>query len=232
MTVLTACSDASKLMGFGAMSAVFTSADPFAAELSAIANEAAQDIGKAHDWHKLLVLNAQAGDGSATAFDLPSDYDRMPVKAAVFLTSTTRPMTRIDDLDVWMDHRLQSLGDPLGEWMLLGGQINIYPAMPSGVSAKFYYISNQVAADSGGTAKAAFTADSDVFRLPERLLKLALIWRWRQMKGYDYAEDLQSYEVALAREIKNDKGSRIVAVGQARISGDVATAFPGNIVVA
>jgi hypothetical protein len=231
MTVLSAASNASRLLGKGVISALLTSTDPFHVELTALCDEAATDIAKRHDWQKLLTLNTQAGDGSDTTFDLPSDYDRMPVKARVFQTSTSRSMMPVTDLDIWLENTLQSGTAPFGEWIILGGQINIRPALGASDSAKFYYVSKNIVDPASGSNHAVpFTLDTDVFVLPERLLTLGLIWRWRQMKGLDYAEDMNSFEIALAQEIARDKGSRMIAIGRARIPDGVELAYPGTIV--
>jgi hypothetical protein len=230
MTVLSAASGASRLLGKGAISALLTSTDPFHVELVALCDEVATDIAKRHDWNKLLTLKTQAGDGSDTTFDLPSDYDRMPVKAAVFQTSTTRPMMPVTDLDVWLANTLEAGTAPYGEWIIISGQINIRPALGASDSAKFYYVSNSVVDPaSGSNHSVPFTLDTDVFVLPERLLQLGLIWRWRYMKGLDYAEDMNTFELALAQEIARDKGSRMFAIGRARIPDDVHLAYPGAI---
>jgi hypothetical protein len=150
----------------------------------------------------------------------------MPVKASVFLNSSKQPMTPIQDLDVWLQNRLQSLSG--NEWMLLSGQIHIFPAMGASDSAKFYYITNLIVDPVTGANKTAFTIDTDVFLLPERLLTLSLIYRWRHIKGYDYVEDMQNFEIALAQAIARDKGSRILAIGEPRMpAGDPV--FPGTI---
>ena len=65
--------------------------------------------------------------------------------------------------------------------------------------------------------------------LPERLLTLGLIWRWRAQKRQEYAEDLRNYEIALSEEIGRDKGSQIIAVGAARWPGRVGTSYPGPL---
>lgn len=232
--VLAIAQDACKLMGRAASaavpSAIFGSSETFARELAGVANEAATYIMKQHDWRLLTTLKTQAGDGSDTSFPLPSDYDRMPVKAAMFRASTTRPMVPINDLDTWQFNRLQSLSNPTGEWILLGGELQIYPAMASTDSAKYYYISNKFAtAVDAVTTKAAFSVDTDTFRLGDRLLKLGIIWRWRALKGLEYAEDMENFEIALAQEIARDKGSRRIAIGQARMPSGVSQAYPGTI---
>lgn len=229
MTLLTVCDEVAKQIRRGTgLSSVVNSTDPFAQELYSFSTEAATDIAKGHDWRLLTTLATLTGDGATTDFSLPSDYDRMPVKANVFRSSTTRPMTPINDLDDWQYNRLQSFNNPNGEWIILGGLILVYPAMSNTDTAKFYYQSNLIIDPASGSNKTAFTIDTDVFRLPERLLKLSLIWRWKQSKGYDYAEDMQTYGVALAQEITRDKGSRMIGVGRARMP-DVDLAYPGNI---
>ncbi|WP_141339702.1 hypothetical protein [Bradyrhizobium sp. USDA 3458] len=229
MTILSACDQASKLMGKGAMTSLFANTDPFAGELAALSNDVAPDIAKRYDWQKLITLNSQVGDGTATAFDLPANYDRMPVKANVWLSSTSLPMEHVTDLDDWRQRRLLSLSSLGGEWTIIGGQMQIFPAMTASQTATFYYVSNQIVSKSGGSTDAAFSADTDSFRLPERLMSLALIWRWRQMKRFDYAEDMETFEIALAQEIARDKGSKIIRVGVARTPDWTVPTYPGTI---
>jgi hypothetical protein len=231
MTVLSACQDAAKLMGMGAAAPtqIYGSTSPLAIDFSVIANEAAKAVMKAHDWRKLTTLHTQAGDGSDTSFALPSDYDRMPLKAKIFSTSTNLPLYQVADLDEWQDMTLQGFTGTVGSWIMLGGELQILPALAVGESAQFYYISNLIVTPDTGSNKAAFTIDTDVFRLPERLLTLAIIWRWRAMKGLNYSEEMRNFEIAAGEEYGREKGSRIITVGRARISGDVQMTYPGTI---
>lgn len=231
MTILSVCQDAARLLlpAQTPPSAIFGNTNPFAVELRTLANEGALAIFKEHDWQKQLTLKTQTGDASATAFDLPSDFDRMPIKANVFNSLTSLPMHRVRDLDVWLDHRLRTFGTVHGEWMIIGGQLNVYPVMSASQSAKYYYLSNKTVTANDASTKASFTADTDVWRLPERLLMLDLLWRWRHRKGLAYAEDMRNCEIAKAQEIKTDKGSHIVMVGRARLPADTVPTFPGTI---
>src|SRR5689334_2948215 len=179
MTILSTAQDAAKEMGLAAPSSLLASTDKFAIELAALAKECAIYIARNYDWRLFTTLATATGDGSTTAFPLStiaSDYDRMPVKAAVWKSSTTRPMQPVNDLDVWRFNRLQSFSNPSGEWMILGGSMQIYPVLSNTETATFYYQSNKIVKDSGDTPKLTFTVDTDVFRLSERLLKLCLKW--------------------------------------------------------
>ena len=226
MTVLSAIDQASRLMGKGSVTLAFTSANPFAAEMTALANEAAADMAKGYDWRRLTALHTVTGDGTANDFDLPDDYDRMPVKMDLMRGADGRLLEKVDDLDDWNYRRTTNLTPNDGEWIMLGGQLSIYPALASGETVRFYYVSNKFAKDNSGTAKASFTADSDTFVLPERLLTLALIWRWRAMKGYEYAEDMQSYEIALSQEVLRERGPRILTTGRRGLPAGARYAYP------
>ena len=77
------------------------------------------------------------------------------------------------------------------------------------------------------TDKAKFTLDTDGIALPERLLTLGLIWRWRSQKRMEYSEDMANFEIAKAEEITNDKGRRPIIVGAQRMPVGGELAYPG-----
>ena len=234
MTVLTAVQNACKKPSLGLFptpTALFSSTEQNELELCSLANEAAQMIAKAHDWQLLTTLKTQAGDGSDTTFDLPTDYDRMPVKASVYLTSTKTQLSPVTDLDRWQEIQLLGLSGVVGWWIIIGGQMNVYPAIASTDSAKYYYQSNLIVTPNSGSNKATFTLDTDTFRLPERLLTLAIIWMWRAEKGLDYQQELSDFNMAFGQETGRDRGSHIIRLGRARIPDGVSTAFPASISV-
>jgi hypothetical protein len=80
-----------------------------------------------------------------------------------------------------------------------------------------------------GNDTTKFTQDTDTFVLNDRLLKLGLIWYWKQQKGQPYAEDLETYQTALSQLIGADKGSNLLEVGTRRLPADVSMAYPGVV---
>jgi hypothetical protein len=231
MTVLTACREAAVKLNQTVPTSVFTSTDPFAAELALAANEAAEAIMKAKEWQKLKTLATMTGDGSTTSFALPTDYDRMLVKGSVHSVSwQNAAFTKAEDEDDWLyTGDLDLTGTP-GKWIILGGRFQILPAMPVGETARFYYISKNVVALSAADAgsKVAFTLDSDVLVLPEKLLRLGIVWRWRSNKRMEYAEDMQNFEIACSEEMGSDKGSNVITIGRRRLPAETI-AYPGTI---
>jgi hypothetical protein len=99
--------------------------------------------------------------------------------------------------------------------------------MAGSETVKFFYISNQLV--SGG--KTEFTDDADVFVLNERLLKLAIIYLWKQMKGQDFAAELSDFEQAMDLEMDKDGGSAPVVSGNnvIRHNRQRSNVWPGTV---
>lgn len=263
MTILSAAQSAGISLLGRRPASLFSDDDVFGLELGNLATEAATDIAEYYDWQKLKLLQEYDGDGSTVAFDLPADYGRMLKDGELHsLNWRGRSFRKVDDENEWIYlQQTTPLGAP-GAWIILSGRMQIFPPMPVGERASFYYISKSIIAESadllsdqsdrimvdhagnifvddrGNTliafssflSKSAFTDDNDVFVLPERLLTLSLIWRWRQMKRMEYAEDLTNYEIALEKAAGTDKGARILVVGRQRSRfRDTVPAFPGRI---
>lgn len=231
MTILSVIQDASKFIGIPAPDAVFSSTVREHVELASIAQEMAERIANGHDWQLFSTIETITGDGSSEAFSLPTDYDRMLVKASVWSSSLETALSPITSLDKWLELDVQSFDFVVNAWTIYGGQMNIKPALATGVTAKYYYQSNLIVAPASGSNKVAFTADDDSFRLDERLLKLGIIWRWKEQKGQSYAEPMADYEELKERLVARDRGSRMMRIGRVRMPGDVTTAYPQAIEV-
>jgi hypothetical protein len=234
MTVLTVVQSASLRIGVTRPTVLFAGTTRELLELQNAVNDAAKMIAfdSGHDWTALKALGTFTGDGTSLAFDLPPDYRRMLKKTQMWPSSSpSSPLTHVIDSDKWLGTQVQNFSPVLGMWTLIGTQAHIRiggatGALGSGDTVQFYYVTNKVAQDSGGTAKTEFTADDDTFKLDDRLLTLALIYKWKQAKQQDYAEAMSDYENALFERIGADKGPSIIAVGRPRVPANVGLAYP------
>ncbi|WP_299830669.1 hypothetical protein [uncultured Roseobacter sp.] len=223
-TALEIVRNAAPRMGIDQPEVLFTSTDRQEIEVRGILQDAAEYILQQNDWSLLRTVNTDTGDGTTTAFALPSDYHRMTKDARVWSSRWQRPLIAITPED---DLRLEVRDYDIvtGTWMIQGGNINYRPALTATETAKWYYVSNAIIAPSSGASKARFTADSDVFRLGDRLIELHLIWMWRAHKKLDYGEEMQSAEIALADAIGRDGGARILTQAS-RQNFRADTAYP------
>jgi hypothetical protein len=228
MTILEASQSAiARLIG-RRPAAVVSSQDEMEVEITALAQEAATDIAKAQDWQALTEFYPIAADGVSTAYDFPADYDRMVQATDMYDPNNwCWGYTHVVLYGDWI--RLQNSHVGLltpGAWTIRKNQFHFLPAPASGASALFPYISNNIFTSQSGSPKATITRDDDSFVLDERLLTLALIWRWKQMKQMDYAEDMRLYEDALSQEMTRDKGARVIRRNSRRVPSNVHVGWP------
>jgi hypothetical protein len=229
MTILAVFEQLCPVIGLAVPTTVYGSTDREHVELQALANEMAVRIAKAHDWTLLRTLKTYTGDATTTQHALPTDYMRMLKKAQVWSSELTTPLTHIVDTDYWLELDVRGISLGVNRWTILGGNMEIKPALDTAVTAKWYYISNLIVDPATGDNKALFTIDTDTFRLNERTLRLGCLWQWRANKGLPYGEDMANYEDALAQDIAQDQGSRLIRIGRVRMPTDARVAFHGNI---
>lgn len=230
MSVLTACQSALVRMIGKKPATVFSSTEQTVVEVADLVNEVAADIMKGHDWQALTEIYDITGDGAATAFPFPDDYDRMVLATDIYdANSWAWGYDHITSIGEWIMHTTGAAIRTPGAWMVRKDQFQFSPTPSAGQIARFAYISNLFARDTIGTPKAAFTEDTDTFALDDRLLTLGLIWRWRAQKKLDYAEDMQTYEIALSQEQARDKGAKVIRSRVRRGPPNLRVGWPGQL---
>jgi|SRR5262245_9977634 len=234
MSLLSVVQDVCVFVGVERPDAVIANlaSDRTMQEMLALATEMAQRMAAdTRDWQKLKKQQTFAGDGTTTAFTLPSNYQRMPVSSNVWRSSqTAAPMRFIVNSDEWMRRRNAGEVDAWGEWTLMGGQMHIFPAMGVGVNATFVYLDrNPIRYVTTPPAPPGegdvFLNDTDTFILGERLLKLGMIWQWKQHKGSSYAEEMGTYSDAIANAMGFDQPAPTF-IGTTPISANARIAYP------
>lgn len=180
-------------------------------ELASLSETVADDIAKYHDWQQLTALSQVAGDGTAVDFPLPDDFDRFPLSGGIQdFNSWFWGYHHYADLDAFLFDEARDFNAAPGGWIIYGDRLRFAPAPAVAQSARFAYISKNYALAENGSPKPTFTADTDTFRLPERLLTLGLVWRWREDKGLYSAGDEAAFVKALDEEAGKDKGPTII----------------------
>ena len=238
MTLLSVIKDVCAVVGVQLPTSVFSgiTGNRTMQEMLALATETAQAIAyDTRDWTRLKTSVTYAGDGhtvsgvttGTSAFNLPANYKRMLLSANVWRSlSTMTPSRFIPDIDEWMQRRARNWNEqPYGEWTMYGGQIHLWPIMPVGESSYFAYLDKNCIGLSSGGQGDAFLNDLDNFLIDERLLRLGMIWRWKADKGSSYAEDMGTYETALAMVSGHDSPAPTI-VGRNPISSSVRVAYP------
>jgi len=223
-TALQIVRAAATKLGIDQPDVLFTATDRTEIELRQALIEASDKILHMHDWQALRTVVTHDGDGSTTQFALPSDYIRMPKDARVWSTKWQLTLHHITP-EEWLNLDVREFELARGTWTIYGGNFVYKPALDADEDAKFWYISRNVVLGSDQVAKEEFSADDDTYKLDDRVLELVLVWVWRQQKGLDYAEEMQTAEYAVSRAMARDGGARILT--QSSRSGyNAETAYP------
>jgi hypothetical protein len=187
----------------------FGTSEKFEMEIADLVNEVAEDVARYQDWQALQTLDSLTGNGVTTAFNLPADYSRMMKNTEVRgIPGFLWGMFSYNSLSEFLHDQALGFRALPGGWIITGGQIKFCPA-PSGLT-QFPYISSAWARSSDGlTRKSQFDTDTDTFLLPERLLRLGLIWRWRENKKLDASGDQEAFIKALDEYAFSDAGARV-----------------------
>lgn len=205
----------------------FGASGTFELELCDFVNEVAEDIAKYRDWQALTRFATIAGDGTTKAFALPTDFDRMAQNADLAQSGAWfGTFTHVPDVNEFF--AVSSPGYTLqpGAWTIYDNQMRFQPAPPTTPTASYPYITKNWAIDVSTAGKSAFTADTDQFELPERLLTLGLVYRWRENKKMDSTGDLEAFTKALDEYAAKDGGSRVIRRRAAPYYPGVRVAWP------
>jgi hypothetical protein len=84
----------------------------------------------------------------------------------------------------------------------------------------FEYMSKWLVTDANGNLKSSITADTDLFILPENIIRKGLMFRWKQVKGLPYQVDESRFWELLNNYIAKDKVKRRI---------DLANPYPNEI---
>ena len=230
MTVLSIAQYVGSRVGVKIGDALYGVTTEKVVDMRRLVERGADEIFQIFDWELLQKTHTITGDGSDTDFDFPSDYDRMLLDAKVYSSSLEAPLFHVKTYDEWLNLEVQDFDFVINAWNIHGGQMHIKPALATGVTAKFIYVSNLWAADSGGTPQNGFSADTDTFRLDRELLELWCIWKFKAENELDFAQDFGNYEARRDQITGKDAGGqRVLRVGKQRMAKGARLAYPQTI---
>lgn len=227
MSLLTLIQRAATLSGLAVPTNVLGGMDKTATLMSALAQIDAEDLAGKYDWPN---LTKERSFTTVAAVDqtgaLPSDFARFASRTddrgQLYDVARREGIAGPASEDQW-----RSIVDGLQGWAvtfrIFGGLLQMAPAPPVGRVMRFAYVSS----DLWGSGKPRPTSDADVCAIPENLISLGVVWRWKQNRGFEYAEDLRNAELQIERAIGQLGGGRRVLIqGRPRLRAE-EYAWPG-----
>ena len=212
MSLLTVIQDAMVLCGQSQPSSVVSNTDPTVLKFLAFAQIEVEETASEYNWRNLNIAMTLTGDWTTTLFSLPSDFERILQGQALWSTKyPSIPLQGpISSQDLLALKALPVM--PVRPvWRLIGSALEIWPALASGENVNGEYRSaNPISSSDTTTRRPRWGSDSDFVLFPEIILKLGVIWRWKQSKGLDYAEDFRNYSIERDKKAAHENGGKIV----------------------
>lgn len=207
MTLLTIVRNATDRLGLTRPSSVIASTDQNTLTLLGLAQEEGKDLASRHSWQSLQAEYTFPTVASTASYALPTDFDRI-ITETVF--NRTRRRRMVGDLSPqqWQETQASLVTMVNPAFRIRGSLFYISPTPSAAETVAYEYVSKNWCQSNVSVGQAAWTADTDTGILDEELMTLGLVWRFRAKKGLDYAEDMNNYEIKVARAILSD-GARM-----------------------
>ena len=208
--------------GFSKPSSYFGNSDEAAVRARTIANASIRDLLRIP--HRQLIKEGTISMTTATTYALPSDLYKF-IPDSMYETGDSEPVNFPANDQRFALINASGIGDEIfTNVRIAGGNFEI-DEPKNGETLEYTYISNHpVQATGGGSTKAKYTADNDVWLLDDDLHILDMIWRWRKLHGMDYQDDIALYKRYENEYRGRDGGARTLnmnSAGTEKIGGPV-----------
>ena len=204
MTLLSIVQRAAVRLNLTKPSAVASNTDPQVQQLLELVNEEGADLAARGTWEGLVrvqTFTTVAQEIQTGA--IPTDFDR-PIGNTVWNRTDIDPGYGPISPQDWQLMKASVAAGPYSNFRVHGGEFRLYPVPTAGETVAYEYLTKDWAESSVGAGKTEMDDDTDVSRLDENLIRLGVIWRFKEAKGLEYGENFNSYERRVAQALARD----------------------------
>lgn len=206
MSLLTIVQGACARLAIPVPTAVVSSTNEQVVQLYSLANEEGQTCCARFDWRRLIgeVLFATLAQLEQTGA-IPSDFDHIVNESMWDRTTVRKVFGPLTD-EQWQNERAFPVYTPIAPAYIIYSELNLTPAPAAGDTLAFNYVKNTWARSSLGVPQTQYLADTDTSIFGDTLSVKGLVWRFKMIKGFDYAEAFNDYEEFVNRMFARDGG--------------------------
>ena len=229
MSLLTIIQRAAVACGLPSPTSVVGNTDPNIQQMLGMAQDEGDESSGYANWRNLKINFNFTGDGSTTLFALPSDFERWPADPAFFAASY--PLAPLvgpisDEALLALKAIPAVIWPPV--WNMIGGQLQVWPALDAGDVVSGQYRSNFwiLSGVDNATHLPLWATDADKALIPETIIRMGVIWRWKRAKGLDFGTFQDDWSNMRDRLAGDDRGMRITRTSNAMVG---PSTYPGSI---
>lgn len=214
MTALSIIANATARLGLNVPSVVFASTDQQVIQLRTLMNQEGLEVSSRHNW---VVLQTQWEFSTvATAIQvsaIASDFDHI-INDSMWDRTSDRPVYGPLNAQEWQREKAgPTFTSVYYAFRFRGTDLMMTPTPASGLSVFYEYVSTLWAENASGSGLTVMTADTDVSRMPEEMITLGVIWRFKAAKGLDYSQDYKTYSDFVEESVARDGGAPMLNLG-------------------
>ena len=180
--------------------------------------ECVDDLLDRVDWPQPVGAQITISGTGAATYALPADFRRLQRNPySVFDETLDAPGIPISTDGDWVELLDSGIAGADRFYRIKGydGAWSIEFESPPTSDIILSYVSNNWMA-AGGVPGKMFTSATDVLILPDRLVEVGTIWRWRERKGLPFADKYQEFNMLLGRYLNDVRGLRSVSFKRGR----------------
>lgn len=218
MTLLGIIQEFCDRTGIDKPNIVVANSDQQIRQLKALANEVVEDVVTRGNSWPLLQKEAVFNSVPTTIqgnIDTIAPYGyKYIIPETLYDRTERRPVYGPRSGAYWQESLALPETGPFYNYRVWQGKFQLQPLPPTSHVIAFEYASDfAILATDNVTYKARFTADTDVFVLPEKIILAGLRYKWKAEKGIRFATEMQFYESILAQEMGNDGAKGELSMG-------------------
>jgi hypothetical protein len=213
MTCLSIIQSVSQELGITIPNAAVTSADPQVLQMVSLLNKEGVALAArpSEGWQALQMeatFTTVAAEIQTSVEAVAPNYKYI-INNTIWNRAQRRPVFGPLTPQQWQAQKGWFTTGPYSQYRIVNGNIEFIPEPAAGEACAFEYATKAWVTD-GSTTFTSFTTDMQYSLLDEELLKLGLIYRWKQVKGLDYSENKVEYEDRVNQAIARDTPKTIL----------------------
>ncbi len=217
MSLLSICESVLTSTGWDSFTSVSSNTDKTARQIVALCNIELRNLARRFDWPQLaLENNFQTVAGQAT-YNTPADFEKLIQDSAYNKDEYYRLRSGMSDYqwNSWKYGLMGQLSHQRYKLRYTNGApfIEIAPAPSSVENLVYVYKTKFYVTNAGGTQlKEKYQLDDDVAIIPEDVIEMGLMWRFKRAKGLDFSAELAEYNEMSRTRFAQSRGESDIPI--------------------
>lgn len=229
MTLVRICQNVLNITGWDNFNTIAGNPDKTALQIMAIANQEVTNLSKRFDWRQLIRSETIATVADQDEYTVPANFDKLMQDSVYNVDEYYRLRSSMSEYqwNAWVHGLLGSLSHQRFRVVYSDSAtaIKLSPVPSSVENLVYFYKINTPVKDESGELKAEFEVDSDVSLLPEDVVELGVLWRFKRAKGLDFSAELSEYNEASRTRFAQTKNEGDLPVPNSVLTPEVTDGY-------